>query len=149
MNDLRRPLTQGGPSRPPENLDGLLRRFFRSEMPRSWPAAPKVETPAARKLRPSRPWFRPSSRLALAAAVALLLIGYLALAGKFPTDQSLRRHSIDSTNPTATDPLKLRGLGLLPLEPQTRRLSDGGEAKSWGVRTGPNGTIYLNVERTR
>jgi len=165
MNDLRRPPIQGGPSRPPENLDDLLRRFFRSEMPRPWPVAPQVSAP--RKLQPSRPWFRHSSRLALAAAVTLFLIGYLVLARKFPTNQSPQQPSIDSTNPTATDPLKrhpnlpgkmpdrvnpgqLQGnLNLLPLEPQTRRLSDGGEAKSWGVRSGPKGTIYLNVERTR
>src|SRR5262245_26600066 len=87
MNDLRRPLTQGGSARPPENLDSLLRRFFRYEMPRPWPVAPKVQAPTARKLQPSRPWFRHSSRLALAAAVALFLIGYLLLARKFPADK--------------------------------------------------------------
>jgi hypothetical protein len=159
MNDLRRSLTQGGPGRPPENLDSLLRRFFRSEMPRPWPVAPKVEAPAPRKVGPSRPWFRHSSRLALAAAVALFLIGYLILAGKFPANNgraapSIRHHiGYDDKLPHLPPPMPPRvnpgQFPLLPLEPQTRRLSDGGEAKSWGVRTGPKGTIYLNVERTR
>jgi len=159
MNDLRRPLTQGGPGRPPDNLDSLLRRFFRSEMPRPWPAPPTVVTPAARKAQPQRPWFRHSSRLALAAAVALFLIGYLALAGKFPTDNGRAAPSIhpdighDLKLPHLPPPMPPRvnsnQLNLLLLEPQTRRLSDGGEAKSWGVRSGPKGTIYLNVERTR
>jgi hypothetical protein len=162
MNDLRRPLTQGGPGRPPENLDSLLRRFFRSEMPKPWPVAPKVQAPAARKLQPSRRWFRHSSRLALAAAVALFLIGYLVLARKFPADKMAPSIRPDIANknrprpllppkmPNRVNPAQLQGnLNLLPLEPQTRQLSDGGEAKSWGVRTGPKGTIYLNVERTR
>jgi hypothetical protein len=160
MNDLRRPLTQGGPGRPPENLDSLLRRFFRSEMPWPWPVAPKVQTPAPRKLQPSRPWFRHSSRLALAAAVALFLIGYLALAGKFPADNGRGGPSIPDKigdrrlrdrvlPPKMPNRVNSGQLQLLPLEPQTRRLSDGGEAKSWGVRSGPKGTIYLNVERTR
>src|SRR5438105_9348192 len=94
MQYLRSPRIPGGPGRPPEHLDSLLRRFFRSEMPTPWPVAPKVPAPAARKLQPSRPWFRHSSRLALAAAVALFLIGYLVLAGKFPADNSPRQPSI-------------------------------------------------------
>jgi hypothetical protein len=147
MNDLRRPLTQGGPGRPPENLDGLLRRFFRSEMPQPWPAAPKVQAPAERE-HPPRPWFRHTSRLALAAAMVLFLIGYLALAGKFPVGNVREAPSIRPEISHKQRPGQLPP-PLLPLEPQTRRLSDGGEAKSWGVRTGPKGTIYLNVERTK
>ena len=146
MNDLRRPLTQRGSGRPPENLDDLLRRFFRSEMPAPWPAAP--EAPAPRKVRPSRPWFRHSYRLALAAAVALFLIGYLILARTFPADSTRATPSI---RPDIGQHPRLNHLPpkMMPLEPQTRRLPGGGEAKSWGSWTGPKGTIILNVERIR
>jgi hypothetical protein len=50
MNDLRKPLNRGGFDRPPEDVDVLLRQFFRSEMPDPWPAAPPVSP-----LKPLRP----------------------------------------------------------------------------------------------
>jgi hypothetical protein len=66
---------------PPEEarpeVDALLRDYFESEMPRPWPAfkAPVTKAPG---------WSRYSGRLALAASVALLVAGYLTLAGFFP-----------------------------------------------------------------
>jgi hypothetical protein len=80
MNDVS---TRPGP---PDELDGLLREFFQSELPCPWPAAPN---PPARSL-PSRPFRPPAlraaalrrSRLALAASVALLALGALFAAGK-------------------------------------------------------------------
>jgi hypothetical protein len=62
---------------PPDDLDRLLSAFFRAEVPDPWPAAPAVPS-AAPSRRPRR-----GSRLALAAAVALLLGGQLYLAGRF------------------------------------------------------------------
>src|SRR5262245_38770023 len=62
------------------NLDDVLRDFYRSEMPAPWPA---LEAPAPAPTpvkKPQRVRFRAISRLALAAAVAFLLIGYLAFA---------------------------------------------------------------------
>jgi hypothetical protein len=77
-------LLEPPPLRPGDDLDGLLRAYFRKEMPSPWPA-PKL--PPVRTLPFSRPGTarRPlvGSRLALAAAVALLLLGSLLLPGKF------------------------------------------------------------------
>jgi hypothetical protein len=71
-----------------EEVDGLLTRFFRSEMPEPWPACPRVASES--KPPPTVTWrrfFRVPGRLALAAAVAGLVIGYLALASWFPEPQ--------------------------------------------------------------
>ena len=62
-----------------EKIDGLLQEYFQSEMPQPWPsfAYPRPEVRPARK----RTFFR----LALAACVALLFLGYLSLAQMFPS----------------------------------------------------------------
>src|SRR5262245_51844514 len=75
------PLSRGDRGgRPPEELDVLLRDFFRSEMPQPWPecAAPEPE-PIRPLVRPARAWTPVRSRLALAASVGLLLGGSLLL----------------------------------------------------------------------
>jgi hypothetical protein len=72
------------------NLDEMLRDFYRSEMPAPWPV---LEAPAPAMIpakKPPRVRFRALSRLALAAAVAFLLIGYLAFASLVPTEQPRR-----------------------------------------------------------
>jgi hypothetical protein len=78
---------------PPGDLDGLLRTFFRAEMPHPWPAAPMPgRTSASRNGSPKsaagdffrpRRWSLGSSRLALAAALAGLMVGTLLLSGRF------------------------------------------------------------------
>jgi len=68
-------------------IDDTLRDFYRSEMPDPWPTmrAPARTLPMPK--RTARPvWMRSLSRLAIAASIALLLIGYLALASLFPRD---------------------------------------------------------------
>src|SRR5262245_52242085 len=82
MNDVRRARNPEVLPRRGDDLDGLLRRFFRSEMPDRWPAPPQLPLPA--RPRP-RGRFRPSARLALAAAVSFFVVGYLALAAAFPS----------------------------------------------------------------
>jgi hypothetical protein len=78
-----------------DDLDQVLRAFFRSEMPSPWPRlALPDEAPAVLPLQPARPtqprrWFR-RSHLALAASVALLVIGHLVLS--------------DTLKPSATAP---------------------------------------------
>jgi hypothetical protein len=69
--------------KPGDDLDGLLRAFFRSRMPHPWPA---LRLPRFRMASAPRP---PSSgrslirsRYALAASVALLLFGSLLLPGR-------------------------------------------------------------------
>jgi hypothetical protein len=73
---------------PPDELDGLLRRFYRAQLPHPWPAPPGLAsepqtTEAPRKLGVAR-LFRGATRVAVAAAVAFLVIGYLALQSWFP-----------------------------------------------------------------
>jgi len=68
-------------------IDTLLRDYFRKQMPNPWPKAPvtKQKTrPAPHTLRPARPWIRARRYLALAAALALFVLGYSALSAVFP-----------------------------------------------------------------
>lgn len=74
----------------PRPVDELLRDFYRAEVPAPWPAL----TPPADVLplprRASRPsWLRKGIRLAVAASVALFLVGYLALASLFPREHPI------------------------------------------------------------
>lgn len=63
-------------------LDGLLGAYFRSEMPSPWPALTRTQRPK----RPVSLWSGTSSRLALAASVAfLLLTGYFLASGSLGT----------------------------------------------------------------
>lgn len=68
------------------NLDDLLRAFFRAEMPDPWPSTAACGLAAA---PPPAPSFAPRraslarSRWVLAASVALLLAGYQYLSGRF------------------------------------------------------------------
>jgi hypothetical protein len=80
------PPTQPGDARNPEDeLDGLLRAFFRTETPNPWPL---FQPTAARQdvlpLRPRRSALL-RSRLALAASVALIVLGSWFLA-QLPRD---------------------------------------------------------------
>ena len=67
-------------------MDDLLRDYFRAELPHPWPTftAPKPR----RVKRPASVWSRYSGRLALAACIALMVAGYLALSGFFATPES-------------------------------------------------------------
>src|SRR5262245_7589011 len=87
------PSDRQSPPTPPDDLDRLLSAYFRAQRPDPWPPAPAVPPPAAAR-RPSR-----GSRLALAAAVGLLLGGQLYLAGRF----------LDAPTPGPDDPGRLTG----------------------------------------
>jgi hypothetical protein len=67
-------------SEPGDPLDVLLRSYFRSEMPRRWPASPQKRRLTPRHGGTDR--LSVYSRLALAASVALLLIGGWLLSGR-------------------------------------------------------------------
>src|SRR5947207_1708305 len=69
------------PQRRPD-VDGLLRAYFQAALPRTWPRPPLPASP--REQAPASPWRRSRMRLMLAASMALLLTGYLGLAGRFP-----------------------------------------------------------------
>jgi hypothetical protein len=74
------------PSQPGDSLDGLLRKFFRSQLPHPWPVPRALCAVSAHK-RPSpigQSLVR--GRWVLAASVALLLFGSLLLPNRFTTD---------------------------------------------------------------
>jgi hypothetical protein len=75
--------------RSPDEVDALLRRFFRAQMPSPWPtfqppAEPRVLSPV---VRPDR-WGQVRSRFALAAAIALLVLGSFVLSGLSPSPRA-------------------------------------------------------------
>ncbi len=77
---------------PTDDVDGVLRAFFKAQMPAPWPAL-RAPSEAAKKTVQGWPLMR--SRLALAASVGLLALGLSSLAGAFhghtiPTEQGIR-----------------------------------------------------------
>jgi len=75
------------PLKPSDDLDGLLRAYFQREMPKAWPP-PRVPldriVPLRRQTTSRRSLIR--SRWALAASVALLLLGSMLLPSRFTPD---------------------------------------------------------------
>src|SRR5262245_40508268 len=87
--------------RSPDELDGLLRAYFCSEMPEPWPALnPPVPAPRTE----SSWWTKSRSRLALAASVAVLLLASWWLAGQ-PGSQTSPANIVTPGAGTANDPL--------------------------------------------
>jgi hypothetical protein len=69
-----------------QDVDQLLTEFFQSEMPATFPA---LRLPRSTPLPRASRWKQASTRFALAAAVLVCLVGYLALAGSFkPRDEA-------------------------------------------------------------
>jgi len=75
------------PSKPSDDLEGLLRAFFRSQLPKPWPS-PRLSLVRVVPLRHAATNRRSlmRSRWALAASVALLLLGSLLLPRRFSQD---------------------------------------------------------------
>jgi len=74
------------PVSPGGDIDALLGAFFKGEMPGRWPAfqpPPRRRALPFRGARP-RPRFALGSRLALVAAMLLLMLSGWLLSGKFP-----------------------------------------------------------------
>lgn len=72
-------LNAAGWERSSDDVEDLLRAYFRAQLPQSWP---ELKLPAASQpLPPVRSVW--SSRSALAAAVSFLLLGTLALSAAF------------------------------------------------------------------
>jgi hypothetical protein len=67
-------------------MDRMLREYFQSEMPNPWPRLQPPIPVAVR--RPVLRFTRSFRRLALAAAIALALFGYWAVARYFPQSGS-------------------------------------------------------------
>ena len=79
-----------------QDVDHLLTEFFQSEMPATFPALRLPRTAPLASM-----WKRASTRFALAAAVMVCLVGYLALAGSFkPRDEAGLQGPEIGQNPT-------------------------------------------------
>jgi len=144
----------------PDELDGLLRAYFRAEMPHPWPGAPRA-TPSPRQKLPF--WRRYHGRLALAAAVSFFLIGSFVLTQSFPTvtpttapgqlqesgpatgsDKQLHRliapnKKLQELPSFKADPSRLQ---MLPLEETPRN-------RSFGVRTKSGQISVIVVEEKK
>jgi hypothetical protein len=93
MSTQEPPLLDSRADRPGDELDGLLRAFFKAEMPHPWPKAPLPPLngqlnghgvlPFARPERPTVPPWRLTSQVALAASLGGLLLGTVLLSGQF------------------------------------------------------------------
>lgn len=77
------PLTLRHAGLPPDDIDGLLRAFFRAELPDPWPVlkSPAADENPVAVRKTGRTWSMMRSRLALAASIGLLLIGCWFLSG--------------------------------------------------------------------
>src|SRR5262245_55622026 len=118
------PPTRPGPGpRSPDDLDGLLRAYFRTEMPDPWPAL-RPPPSAAAPPPPSRrlPW---GSRSALAASVALLWLGHLALSSSWKPLES-----------SAVRPVPVE-VGLKPGTPRHRPLTPEAQRKPGALPPSP------------
>lgn len=87
----KRPANRRFDEPPPEKLDKLLFRFFRSEMAEPWPTCPAL--PEERATPAPMYWSlrfpRLLGRLAVAAAAVLLVASYVGLKNSFPEPRSV------------------------------------------------------------
>jgi len=73
-------------------LDGLLHAYFKAEMPEPWPKFKHPSRPAVIPLKRPVAWRKyVSSRMALAACIAILILAQAFLGGKLPMP-SLEQH---------------------------------------------------------
>jgi hypothetical protein len=86
-----------------DDVDGVLRTFFKAQTPAPWPKAPAVVAKTAKG------WPMMRSRLALAASVALLALGLSLVSGAFhgQLNSSQSHITVDgATASTENDPLQ-------------------------------------------
>lgn len=81
MSEMQTLSPKGG-----DDLEGLLRAFFRTQLPHPWPASPVPPADSVVFRRPPSGYGQMRSRWALAAAVALLLLGSLLLPRRFTSE---------------------------------------------------------------
>jgi hypothetical protein len=135
MIDLRTSPTFG-PSG--DELDGMLRSFFRAEVPDPWPTM-KAPPAVVKFEKPRRStWLRIGPRLAIAASVGLLLVGYLALGSIFPKHQAN-----DGLNNGPT-------IGSNNNRPRRVHTPGGREALMWEEKTpGDRPTIIIQLQEIK
>jgi hypothetical protein len=88
----RPPVDLPNDGRPADDLDGLLREFFRAQLPEPWPAFrfPSKSSTLPLTAPPSR-WAGLRSRFALAATVALLVLGSFFVSDLLPTTSDISK----------------------------------------------------------
>ena len=122
-----------------DDLEALLRSFFRAEMPDPWPS---LEAPASRlPFRPVRRPERPAlwrSRLALAASVALLVLGSLFLLGK----QQAPETNLGSKAPAIGSNEERNSLDHYPTQGPKRNK----EIQSEGLKLMPDGNAVYEIK---
>jgi hypothetical protein len=109
-----------------EEVDGLLRRFFRAEMPHPWPTlkAP-VSTLSFRPAQaPKTRWTSVRSRLALAASVGFLMVGSWCLSAKLP-DYGAVNTDQGSSGPGSAKGYDPHRPGVVPVAPTKGVKSEG------------------------
>jgi hypothetical protein len=103
MNHVEKPPIDLPARDRPDDLDDLLRAFFRAEMPQPWPAVPRPRAQTAPLLAPAQRsrWALARSRFALAASVGILVACLWALAGKFTANSDAVPGNAKPTMPTS------------------------------------------------
>lgn len=127
------------------DVDQLLRTFFRREMPDPWPQAKVPPQPV------QRPWLRIlGPRLAVAAAIALILVGYLALGSFFePKNRpalNLNPGGDIGSRPSLKKPALPHGSEPTPLQPDVT--SKGDKVELRGMKL-PDGVIIMDLKNTQ
>lgn len=117
------------------DVDAVLRRFYRSEMPAPWPVLKPPQAHDAGWRTTS--WWRVGRRLVLSAAGVVLFAGYLSLAGRF--------HDGEPTSNMVLDP-EARIIGQRP-RPILLDTPRGAKALSWEQKV-PDGEVLLMQEVT-
>jgi hypothetical protein len=105
-------------------MDDLLHDYFHAELPNPWPTF-KAPTVTWLK-RPATIWSRYSGRVALAACVALLVGGYLALSGFFVAPDA--------------------GTGLQPVTPNVAKKDKGSKVN---IEIPPDGPMPMNLDKRK
>jgi hypothetical protein len=107
------------PSQPGDELDGLLRAFMQSQLPQPWPRWQDRQDVGPTIHRPTTRWELMRSRWALAASVALLLVGSWLLPSRFTPDAQREQ-----------EPNGLMISNIPPDMPQRHKNSKQGEIKN-------------------
>jgi hypothetical protein len=79
-------VVQPPPLQPGDDLDGLLRTFMQSQLPKPWPPLRLLSAVSSCQRRPANARNLVRSRWTLAASVALLLFGSWLLPNRFAPD---------------------------------------------------------------